>query len=694
MPVQEPLIRIVLMDRQEFRPLRDLSYTKRLTWLAGGALLWAGLIFAQLISLQVVHHKDYARLARQQQELKVDIPAPRGPIFDRTGQPLAMSIPVESVSVNPLKVPDMGVASEILARILHLDGGELHNRIRQAFDHQRGFLWVKRKISSAEAEQLRSLHLDWIDFETESQRHYPNGTLAAQVLGSVDHDERGNAGIEKSLDPELRGHAGQELMLTDVKRRGIESQLAARPHAGVPLTLTIDSRIQFAAERELAKGVEEHHARTGSVIVMNPYNGEILALANYPTFDPNEPPKPGEDAAQRFDLAVSVPFEPGSVFKVVTLSAALETTNLQPDSPINCYNGVLRLPGRVIHEAHHGFGVIPMHEVLERSSNIGAIQIGFRVGAQNMYQYARRFGFGSSTGIRLPAESSGVVRRLNRWGATSLASISMGHEVSTTSIQLARACAVIANGGLLIKPKLILKEGDSFTPNAGSVRILKPQTAITMRQMMEGVVISPHGTAHRTVHLAGYTAGGKTGTAQIFDLKAHHYTHQYNASFIGFAPVTNPAFVIAVTLIGTTGNGGMGGAVAAPVFQAVATEALRVLDVPKDLPDAEPGPEATPADPSADEDADDLAIADLGSTEPNVMEETAAQIAGAEAPTAPEAGPRVPNFRGKTMRAVVEEAAALGLPVSLDGSGIARAQYPPAGSALHEGERVRVEFAR
>ena len=692
MPVLEPISRTGLIDRQEYCPPRDLSYARRLTWIALATLGWAGLIFAKLVSLQVIHHKEYARLAWQQQELKIDIPAPRGPIFDRTGQPLAMSVPVESVSVNPLRVPDMGVASEILARILHLDAGELHNRMRRYYDHHAGFLWVKRKITNSEADELRSLHLDWIDFHTESDRHYPNGTLAAHVLGSVDHDERGNAGIEKSLDGELRGHAGQELMLTDVKRRGIDSQLATRPRAGTSLTLTIDSRIQFTAEQELAKAAQIHHARTGSVIVMNPYDGEILALANYPTFDPNEPPKPGENPADRFDLAVSVPFEPGSVFKVVTLSAALETTSLRPDSPINCYNGVLRLPGRVIHEAHHGFGVIPMHEVLERSSNIGAIQIGFRVGAQNMYEYARRFGFGGTTGIRLPAESSGLLRHLNRWGTTSLASISMGQEVSTTSIQLARACASIANGGLLVKPKLILKDGDQPTPTQPPVRILKPQTAITMREMMEGVVISPHGTAHRHVHLIGYTAGGKTGTAQIFDVKTHHYTHQYNASFMGFAPVTNPAFIMVITLNGTSGNGGMGGSVAAPVFQAVATEALRVLDVPKDLPDAPAEPENTAP---GDDDSDDLAIADLGSTQPNVMEELAAQIAPeALVSASAESGPKVPNFRGKTMRAVVEEAAALGLPVSLDGSGIARQQFPLPGSALREGERVRIEFAR
>jgi cell division protein FtsI (penicillin-binding protein 3) len=331
-----------------------------------------------------------------------------------------------------------------------------------------------------------------------------------------------------------------------------------------------------------------------------------------------------------------------------------------------------------------------VREVLERSSNIGAIQIGFRVGAQNMYDYVRRFGFGSSAGLRLPAESSGRFRRLDRWGKTSLASIAMGQEISTTSIQLARMCAVIANGGLLIKPRLILKEGVHLAPTEAPKRILRPETAITMRQLMEGVVISPHGTGHKA-RLAGYTSGGKTGTAQIFDVKAHHYTHQYNASFMGFAPVTNPSLVIVVTMNGTTGSAGYGAGASAPVFKAVATEALRVLDVPKDLPEAAPEPrDSGPAD------ADDLSIADLNSSEPNIMEEVAAEQNAIAAPpdAAAEDGPKVPNFRGKTMRAVVEEASAIGLPVLLDGSGIARVQVPPPGRVLHAGERVRVQFAR
>lgn len=644
---------------------------RRLTWLVAAILIWGLCIFSRLIALQVLHHPDYARLARQQQELRVKVPAPRGSIFDRNGQPLGLSVPAESVFVNPLKVPDLKVAADILARILKLDRDDLHRRMQSMFNSRRGYLSVRRKISPAEAGELRSLRLDWIDFETESQRYYPNGTLAAHILGSVNYAERGNGGLEQSLESDLHGRPGSESQLTDVKRRPIDSRITEAAQAGVPLTLTIDSRIQFVAEQELQKAVLLNHARTGSVVVMKPDTGEILAEANYPTFDPNTPPGPDEPASARFNLGVSVPFEPGSIFKVITLSAALETTNLRPETPINCGNGILRLPGRVIHEAKHGYGTLPMAMVLAKSSNIGAIQVGFRVGQQNMYEYVRRFGFGQRTGVPLPAEAGGLLRKLNHWGTTSLASVSMGQEISTTSIQLARACAVIANGGLLVKPRLILKRGGEPVRTEPPVRILKPETAITMRQMMEGVVLRGTGTKAR---LDGYSSGGKTGTAQIFDTQTHRYTHSYNASFMGFAPLTNPAIVVVVTLNGTTGSTGYGGPVAAPVFRVVASEALRVLDVPKDLPEGMPPENGTG-------DMNDLSIADLGSDQPNILEDS-------------EPGPKVPNFRGKSMRVVVEEAASLGIPILLDGSGIARAQAPPPGSPLHSGERIRVQFAR
>jgi cell division protein FtsI (penicillin-binding protein 3) len=321
-----------------------------------------------------------------------------------------------------------------------------------------------------------------------------------------------------------------------------------------------------------------------------------------------------------------------------------------------------------------------MAAVLAKSSNIGAIEVGARVGQQNMYDYMRRFGFGQKTGIELPAETSGRLRRLSKWGRTSLASVSMGQEVSVSTIQLAQAASAIANGGLLVRPRLVRKKGDRTIPPAPPVRVIQAETAITMRQMMEGVVLRGTGTA---AHLAGYTVGGKTGSAQIYDVAARHYTHTYNGSFVGFAPLTNPSLVVVVTLNGTHGTAGFGGAAAAPVFRTVATEALRVMDVPKDLIDEPPYPTLRAT-------VDDLAAADDRPDEPNILEE-----GGDDAPQAPSDGrPTVPNFKGKTMRAVLAEAAAKGLIVLPAGSGVARVQNPPAGAVLQEGERIRVQFAR
>jgi cell division protein FtsI (penicillin-binding protein 3) len=658
---------------------------RRLTWLASAVLLWGAAIFYQLISLQIIHHRQYAQWARARQELVVEIPAPRGTLFDRSGRVLAMSTPAETVYINPQKV-DIQVAADILAGALHLNPAELYAQIRSAFENHRGYLMIKRHISDEESDRLHRLGLEWIGFQRESQRHYPNGQLAAHVLGSVDFEERGNAGIEKALDQDLRGQPGQMRLLTDVKRRGIESTLATEARPGLPVTLTIDERIQFVAERELAAAVQAHHASTASLVVMNPYNGDILALASYPSYDPNETPKPG-DMARRQNHAVSVPFEPGSVFKVITLSAALETTPLQPESLINCHGGLLRLPGRVIHDSHGGLGLIPMAMVLAKSSNIGAIEVGMRVGQDRMYDYVRRFGFGQRTGIELPAESPGQLRKLARWGRTSLASISMGQEVSVTTLQLAQAAAVIANGGLLVRPRLVLKKGDREIPPAKPVRVIRPETAITMREMMEGVVL--HGTGTRA-KVEGYTVGGKTGSAQIFDRATHHYTHSYNGSFMGMAPVTNPAIVAVVTLNGTHGEGGFGGVVAAPVFRAVVSEALRVLDMPKDLPDEPPAPTLV----AKASDMNDLADPDESPGDPNILEDSDPDTPSSSGPGSVPVGPKVPNFRGMTMRAVLAEAAAKGLTIVPAGSGIARLQTPAPGAVLHQGERIRVQFSR
>jgi cell division protein FtsI (penicillin-binding protein 3) len=675
----------------------------RLRWLTRLMLLWAAVIVGRLVFLQVLAHDEYKRLAQLQHEKQVEIPAPRGTIFDRSGQALAKSIPVDSVCVNPLRVPDLAVASEILARILHLDGNQLLGKLRQSVDAQRGFMWVKRRITPEESNRLRSLSLEWIEFRQESRRFYPDGQLAAHVIGSVDFSEKGNAGIEQSQDDDLEGRSGEETVVSDVKQRAYSAEVANEAQPGRDLVLTIDSRIQYVAERALAAAAEKAHAATGAVVVMNPRNGEILALASWPTFNPNDPPKPGESLSSRNNVAVTTPYEPGSVFKVVTVSAALETTPLTPASIINCNNGVLHLPGRVIHEAHHGYGALSVADVLAKSSNIGAIQIATRMGQENLHEYVKRFGFGKETGISLPSESAGLFKPLRKWGVTTYASVAMGHEISVTAVQLTQACSVVANGGLLVRPKLVLKrqrsgEQPESEPDVPPKRILKPETAITMRQLMEGVVL--HGTG-KAARLRGYTSAGKTGTAQIYDFAGRAYTHKYNGSFMGFAPVKDPSIAMVVTLNGTNGTSGYGGTVAAPVFREIASAALRLLDVPKDLPEDLPPP--TDAGP---DDTYDLSIAGLDPNEgPELFSSVPPLVQGPPMLAGPDqrtflpassqlVGPKVPSFTGMTMRDVMEEATARGMQVEMAGRGIARAQFPAAGVILPQGERVRIVFGR
>src|SRR6185437_12033314 len=285
-------------------------------------------------------------------------------------------------------VPDLHVASEMLALALNMNREDLYARMQEAHNNKRGYFVVKRQLSFDEGQRLRELHQDWIDIEGHSERHYPGGKLAAHVLGSVDFEEKGNDGVERTLDASLRGEAGNFTMLTDVKRRGIDSEIGLEAKTGETLRLTIDERLQFVAEQEIEKAVRSHNAESGSVVAMNPYTGEILALASYPTFDPNDKPKAGDNPKARLNHAVSVPFEPGSVFKTITLTAALETTRLTPDSPINCHFGVLTLFGHTIHDSHVGiYGILPMAMVLAHSSNIGAIEVGLTVGKDNMYDY-------------------------------------------------------------------------------------------------------------------------------------------------------------------------------------------------------------------------------------------------------------------------------------------------------------------
>jgi cell division protein FtsI (penicillin-binding protein 3) len=706
----------------------ETQSTSRLRWLLRILLLWVGAILARLVWLQVIHHDDLLALAQQQQQKMVAIPALRGAIFDRYGQPLAKTLLAESICINPLRIPDADVAADLLAHPLDLDRDTFYHRIASAKRRKSGFMWVKRKVDADAAERVRAMKLEWVEFRQEMRRFYPHETLASHVVGSVgnvdDEDvERGNAGIEMAFDEELSGRPGLARVYTDVKQNAYDSAVARKPEPGEDLVLTIDPNLQYAAEKELDKRIVTSHAKTGSIVAIDPYTGEILAMANYPRFDSNLPPQTGELPNARSNLAITTPFEPGSVFKTITLSAALESTSLRPESIINCGNGSINLFGRIIHD-HNSYSALSMADVLAKSSNIGAINIGLKVGDRMLYDFVRRFGFGQKTGIDLPGESAGMLRQLKQWTPSSIGSVAMGHEVSATALQLAVAGAAIANGGLRVRPQILFARRKQGAPEERIVaekpeRIIAPETAITMRQMMEGVVL--HGTAKGLANLRGYTSGGKTGSAQIYDLKAHIYTHSYNASFLGFAPVADPKIVIAVTLNGTSGGGaGYGGPVAAPVFREVAMTALRILDVPKDLPETQ-RTDAKPS-PNGNEKLSDLAIAGLDG--PPLVWESSSESRSSNSGSISSVTPppvhvdqradqvvdqrvdvdrrsflaanaaRVPDFRGKSLRAVLEESSAAGLQVQVEGSGLAKNQDPPPGAPIPAHAGVKVRFGR
>ena len=725
--------------------------TRRLQWLLWGLVLWSGLLFGRLVWLQVIRHEDLLAQAENQQQKTVELPALRGSILDRTNQPLAKTLQADSVVVDPQRIKDLPRAAILLADALGLDRAELLSKMEASKLRGSRFLWVARKLTPEESERVRAVKkFDGLEFRKEMRRYYPRTTLAAHVLGATgivkpnDVIEHGNAGIEQSFEKVLGGQPGEARLYTDSQQNSYDQTVLREPVAGADVTLTLDPNLQFRAEQELEAAVKASGADGGSVVAMDPYTGEVLAMANYPTFDPNLKPERGPAGLNaRLNLAVSRIFEPGSVYKVITLAAALEKTQLTPQSIIDCGNGILNLAGMVIHD-HDAYPSLTMAGVLAHSSNIGAIRIALATGKEAFYDYQRRFGFGSKTGVPLPGETGGILWPVEKWGKSSIGYMAMGHEIGVTSLQLVRAGAVIANGGMLVKPRLVLStqragEEPQHPPQEESVRVLQPETAIQMRQMMEGVVLE--GTGRKAV-LQGYTSAGKTGSAQVYDPVTKTYTHTYNASFLGFAPVGNPRVVVAVTLHGTGGgSAGYGGARAAPVFREVALSALRMLDVPKDLPDR-PVLAKAPAKPESDLSAagtDDafvaLAAANLAaanetspgfaydddvarppnSTAANTNAVRSQVVSSVTPPLAsgrafvsakdstasqrpffsePSDGVTVPDFHGMTTRAVVQESTAMGVPVELFGNGMAVKQDPPPGSALRRGVTVKVQFGR
>ena len=460
----------------EIPPLSSLTKTQERALLAGLILIgWALVVLARLFTVQVLEHDSLSRTAHRQQEHLEQIDAPRGSIYDRNGDILAISSNLHVAVVNPKRIPQQkeDLAAAMLAGILQQDAAQLQAAFAKAYASRThgGYLVVNDHLTDEQAASLEALHLDWLEIRQSSARVYPNNDVAAHVIGNVDWQGNGVAGIERKLNKDLAGTPGMRRTERDGKEVSYESEIVKTPVMGKSVGLSIDLQLQVIARDALRQAVKENQADHGSLVAMDPRTGEVLVLENYPTYDPNERLEAGEADLGRKDLAVGTPFEPGSVFKIVTLSSALETTRLRPDSLIDCGNGVFKMYNRVIHDTHR-HGVISMADVLAFSSNIGAIKIGMQVGNENLYNYIRRFGFGQRTGIELPGEAPGILRPLKRWQPTSIGSVPMGHEIGVTSLQLAQMGSIIANGGYLVRPRLVAWEQE---PGGPRIAVKHPQ---------------------------------------------------------------------------------------------------------------------------------------------------------------------------------------------------------------------------
>ena len=688
----------------------DARASRRVLVLGRIALVWAVALVVRLFMLQILDHEELKRAAAAQHQHSFTIPADRGEILDRTGHPMAISVRTKSVVINPRRVRNPEFFAGLVAPLVGWTPADLRNRIEELQARTgagRGYLLLKRHITDEEEARLRRLPFDVVEFQRDWRREYPNRATGAHVVGTVDINNEGNSGIEQSLNSGLKGKPGLMRALTDSLLDRYYSWVEKESEQGENVTLTLHNVIQHDVERDLAAGVAESGAQSGSVVVMDPRNGEVLALANYPTFDPTEEipntPEARHAALEaRRNIAVTAPCEPGSVMKMISVTMGLDSGRFTPETPIFCENGSFPRPGRPpIRDAHH-YGTLPLSMVLVKSSNIGVAKISIAVGPKSLYEYLRKFGMGEKTGVELAGESRGILRRQECngrndqgcWTPTSHEYIAFGHEISATAIQLARAVSVIANGGLLVDPHLVLRRerpqfrGSVTIPVAAQEpkRVLRAETAFTVRRIMQQVVLEGTG---RRAKIPGYSSGGKTGSAEVFENGAWN-RHKHNSSFIGFAPVTNPRVVVVVTLSGTPRQGGIA---AAPVFSKVALSALRVLQVPKDEPETDVQPEMLLARKSVEPETTPVA-------EPApASQKSAGKALQNPQPEPPPfngilSGPRVPDFTGKPVVAVLRESAALGLPVEIVGSGRARIQHPAPGSILPEGRRVQVEFSR
>jgi len=731
----------------------NLGKNTRLYLLGAMLLFWCVAICGRLVYLQIFRYGSFVKQAEHQQQREIPLSAKRGVIFDRAGHELAMSVLVDSAFAVPTEVKDLPTAVSLITRIT----GEDRNVVLADCRNHKTFCWVARKADDETIERIKSLNLQGIHFQKEPKRFYPARDLAAQVIGTVGMEDSGQSGIEHAFDDKLRGRAGKMFISVDARRQWF-SDVETQPEPGEGLVLTLDKNIQYIAEKELDQAIHDTQAIAGTVIVENPHTGEILALANRPTFNPNLRKEITPNALT--DRAVSYIYEPGSTFKLVTIAAALEEKLTTPDEVFDCQMGSIVYNGMRIRDSKP-HGLLPVWGVLAESSDVGSIKIALRLGEDRFYKYIRAFGFGQQTGIELPGETRGMTKPVSRWSKVSIAAISIGQEIGISAIQLAGLISTFANDGVWMSPHIIAGNVElggtpqtvAFHPGA-SRRVVSSYTAAEMRSMMQKVVTSPGATGRRAI-LEGYTSAGKTGTGQKVDPATGAYSKtKYVGSFGGFAPLNNPQIVVVVILDSAVGPH-QGGQVSAPVFHRVAQQVLEYLHTPHDLPlapnrqlllasrakdkdkDLEEGTPDHPGEPletaGLDGDSSDpaagkatVARVPLPSTAHSEGEVVQAAIRQSE-PTSPtvsqssqapektpdtasvqpnlpisgtvvldveQGGIEVPSFVGKTVRGAVEAAQEAGLDLEAIGSGVARQQSPAAGTHVTAGARVTVQFGR
>lgn len=649
------------------------------------ALVWMTAVTARLGYLQIVRYGEYFQRAQKQQQRSFEISPKRGPIYDRRGRELAVSIPMDSAFADPAEIKDAAMVARLLAPALNLPAEEIETKIHEAKTPVR----LAKKLSPETVARVTDMNLSGIFFQKENRRIYPQHDLAAHVLGYVDVDEKGIGGIEHAFDKQIRGWPGRVMLMADGRRRYYDrNESAADP--GSTVVLTIDQTIQFIAEKELARAIEETHAKNGVVVVQDPNSGELLAVAVWPNFDPNDAGAFSDEL--RMDRAVTAAYEPGSTFKLITMAGALENHVTNPAELVDCQMGSILVAGRLIHD-WHPFGILSVRDVLAHSSDVGSIKIALRLGAPKFYDTIRAFGFGQLTGIELPGENRGLLRPVENWTASSIGSLAIGQEINVTPVQTISAVSAIANGGTLYHPRIVRELAGKALPDSARQpapqQVISARTAATLREMMEAVILEGTG---KPAQLSGYTAAGKSGTAQKIDPATGRYSpNQYVASFVGFAPVNTPAITILAVLDSPVGLH-HGGDVGGPVFKRAAEQILAYLDVPHDVtvaPETQAAKNLRPSQPR---------VAQWDAERARFQAAVAKQDSGSSAaPTVAfgeDEAVGVPNLAGQTVRGVTEACTRMGLVPSLIGSGVALEQSPEAGARVLRGSQLTVRFGR